>query len=325
MSPLINESSYSPPPLLKNPHLQTILPSLFRKVRGVVYQRSRLNTPDNDFIDIDYCGLDRGRLAILLHGLEGNSQRAYMLGMVKALNRSGWDALAINFRGCGGEPNKLARFYHSGDTEDLKLALDHAQKTGLREKVALIGFSLGGNVVLKYLGESGAEAHPLVHRAVAISTPCDLESSSQRLASKANKIYMKRFLRMLEEKVKQKAEIKPGEIDYVDYGKIKTFQEFDDRYTAPLHGFKNAKDYWRRSSSRQFLGRVKVPTLLINARDDPFLSDECFPESEARDSRYFYLETPAHGGHVGFITFGKQGQYWHETRTVRFLNEDETA
>jgi hypothetical protein len=246
-----------------------------------------------------------------------------MLGMVKALNRSGWDALAVNFRGCGGEPNRLARFYHSGDTDDLRFVIEHVQQGGLRNEVALVGFSLGGNVVLKYLGESGDKTHPIVSKAVAVSTPCDLASSSSRLASKANRIYMKRFMKMLAEKVREKARLLPGEIDDRDLEKIKNFREFDDRYTAPLHGFENALDYWTKSSSRQFIPNIKIPTLLINAKDDPFLTPECFPIHEAEQSRHFFLETPERGGHVGFINLGKQGRYWHEIRTVRFLNDIE--
>ncbi len=321
MSPVISDSGYKPPPLLSNPHIQTIYPSVFRKITGATYQRYRLNTPDGDFLDLDYCGLRRPKLAILLHGLEGNSQRQYMLGMVKALNKGGWDALSMNFRGCGGEPNRLPRFYHSGDTEDLKSVIKDVEHGGLRSEIALIGFSLGGNVVLKYVGESGGQIHPLISRAVAISVPCDLAASSSRLAGKANRIYMKRFLRMLRDKVTEKARIFPNEINDKDFSSIKNFKDFDNRYTAPLHGFADAVDYWTKSSSKQFIPQIQVPTLLINARDDPFLTPECFPVQEALSSRYFFLEQPDHGGHVGFMTFGNKGQYWHETRTLKFLNE----
>ena len=319
--PLVEQSSYHPPLFLWNRHLQTIYPSLFRKVENVRYRRERIDTPDGDFLDLDWSVIGANKLAIISHGLEGNTSRAYMLGMVKAVNEAGWDALARNFRGCSGEPNRLVRFYHSGDTADVETVIEHVLKTASYSEIALIGFRMGGNVTLKYLGERGDSIHSVIRKAVAISVPCDLAASARELARPINKIYMKRFLRMLHQKVKQKAERFPGKISVEGFSNIKTFQEFDDRYTAPLHGFKDARDYWEKASSKPYLPEITIPTLLINAGNDPFLAPQCFPIEEARRNPRFFLEIPSSGGHVGFIVFNSEGTYWSEQRTVAFLND----
>ena len=243
--PLILRSSYVAPILFGNGHIQTLFPTLFRKVRGVQYQRERIHTPDDDFLDLDWSRVKAKRVAIISHGLEGNSDRAYILGMVRALNRSGWDALSWNVRGCSGEPNRKVRFYHSGATEDLQVVMQHVLDSREYTTIALVGFSLGGNMILKYLGERGPAAGSEIFGAVACSVPCDLHSSSLKMARLANRIYMKRFTCMLHEKIKTKMRIMPGKISDAGYHRIKTFKDFDDRYTAPLHGFLDAEDYWR--------------------------------------------------------------------------------
>lgn len=318
---LIEPSTYHPPFWLRNGHLQTIYPSLFRRVKGVRYQRERIATPDGDFLDLDWSKVGSRKLVILSHGLEGNTYRAYMLGMVRAVNRAGWDALARNFRGCSGEPNRLLRFYHSGDTEDLETVIQHVLKNGGYEQIALVGFSMGGNVTLKYLGERDSALHPSIAAAVAISVPCDLAASAAALAGPANKIYMKRFLHMLHQKVLEKARQFPGQISDIDFKEIKSFREFDNRYTAPLHGFKDAADYWQKSSCINYLGSISIPGLLINAKNDPFLSRECYPLQTARENPNFYLEMPQSGGHVGFVSFNADGSYWSELRGVAFLRQ----
>ncbi len=317
--PLIAPSTYRPPLLFGNGHLQTIYPSLFRRVNGVRYRRERIYTPDDDFLDLDWSRVGSDKLAIISHGLEGNSHRAYVLGMVRAVNRAGWDALAWNYRGCSGEPNRLLRSYHSGATEDLHTVVEHARSLKLYREIALIGFSLGGNLTLKYGGERGEDIPPEVTRLVAISTPCDLASSARKMARPENRIYMIRFMRMLREKIRQKKQLMPGLISDEDFDKIRTFEDFDSRYTAPLHGFADAEDYWQKCSSRQFIPGITVPTLLINARNDPFLAPECYPIPEAEQHPLFFLEMPESGGHVGFISFNSGGIYWSERRTVAFL------
>ncbi|MFH0960491.1 MAG: alpha/beta fold hydrolase [Pseudomonadota bacterium] len=278
--PLIYESGYKAPFLLRNPHVQ-IVPTLFRKVEGVTYKRERIDTADGDFLDLDWSVIGSERLCIVLHGLEGDSGRPYMRGMVKALNRRGWDALALNFRGCSGEPNRQLRMYHSGETEDLQAVIRHASELRAYSQLALAGFSLGGNAILKYLGEQGDSVAPILKAAATISVPCDLRACSIRLEEFSNSPYLKRFLRMLRSKMETKSLLAPNIVSVAGYDQIRTLKEFDDRYTAPLHGFKDADDYYSQSSSKQFLKTVSIPTLLINSADDPFLSPNCYPAEEA--------------------------------------------
>lgn len=312
-------STFCPPFFLREGHLQTILPTLLRRVTGVSYCRQRISTSDDDFLDLDWSTIGANRVVILQHGLEGNSARPYILGMVRALNAAGWDALAWNFRGCSGQINRQLRFYHSGATDDLHTVIAHVVAQQHYQQIALVGFSLGGNVTLKYLGEQGGMTFPEIVGAVTFSVPCDLAGSAARLAEPANRIYMKRFIDSLRGKVRQKMQALPGMLN--DYGldQMRTFVEFDDRYTAPLHGFRDAEDYWNRCSSRQFIPHIQLPTLLVNAANDPFLSDSCFPVPEAKASTVVTLEVPASGGHVGFMSL--QRTYWSEHRTVEFLGK----
>jgi uncharacterized protein len=320
--PLIPWSTYKAPLLFRNRDLQTIFPSLFRRVKGVSYRRQRINTPDGDFLDLDWSEIGARRLAIVSHGLEGNSERSYVLGMTRAFNRRGWDALAWNMRGCSGEPNRLLRSYHSGATEDLEAVIAHVQENSRRYRaVALIGFSLGGNVTLKYLGERGEAVSPLIVGAVTFSVPCDLAAGAREMAKGRNRIYMSRFILLLHEKIRAKMALMPGKISDDGYDQVKTFYDFDDRYTAPLHGFKDAEEYYRRSSSKQFLPAVTVPTLVVNAKDDPFLGSECYPVTEASGHPKVHLEMPSWGGHVGFVSFNEESEYWSETRAASFLGD----
>jgi len=347
--PVIENSSYKVPFLFRSKHLNTIIPSTFRKVKGVNYERERIELPDGDFLDLDWSRVGSNKIAIVCHGLEGKSHRVYVRGMVRALNRGGWDAAAVNYRGCSGEPNRLLRSYHSGSTDDLHTMVTHVAGTGkycqwceARQKVevcsltmfaesrsrradsaeyrkiSLIGFSLGGNLILKYLGENVYPIPSSVKIAAAVSTPCDLDSSVNEMDRWRNRIYLRRFLRMLHGKIRDKMRILPGEINDDDFSSIKTLRQFDDRY-APIHGFKDARDYYEKCSSGQFLSGIRIPTLLINARDDPFLSRECYPIKEAKRSRYLHLEMPKHGGHTGFFLNSRSGDYWHEERIMEFI------
>lgn len=287
----------------------------------VHYARERITTPDDDVLDLDWSRAGARRVAILSHGLEGSSERGYMRGMAHALNRAGWDALAWNFRGCAGEPNRTLRFYHSGATDDLHTVIQHVISTGRYDSIALIGFSLGGNITLKYLGERGTDLDPAIAGGIAFSVPCDLRSSAMRLAHPANSIYMRRFLATLRQKVREKMKLMPGSLHDAGLDDISTFQEFDDAYTAPLHGFRDAEDYWHQCSSRRYLEGIRLPALLVNAKDDPFLAPECFPVKEARSSPYLFLEIPSSGGHVGFLGRDATNRYWMEARAVAFLSE----
>lgn len=315
------QSTYRAPRFLSGGHLQTLFATLFRRVTGVRYQRERVELDDGDFLDLDWSRVGAGRLVVLCHGLEGDTSQPYIRGMAKAFNRIGWDALAWNYRGCSGEPNRTLRAYHSGATEDLEAVLLHALKNKNYSKAALVGFSLGGNLILKYLGERGAKIDARIQKAVAFSVPCDLKASSAHLAKPANKIYMMAFLSRLKKKIRAKKKLFPGQIDDRGYFKLKTFKDFDDRYTATLHGFKDALDYWKQSSALGYLDAISIPTLMVNAQDDPFLPEECFPEAVARNHPYLYLETPPTGGHVGFVSFNEDGEYWSEKRAVEFINQ----
>lgn len=311
--------SYTPPLGIRNGHFQTVLPTIFRVIRGVRYQRERITTPDGDFLDLDWTRVDSPRLVVLCHGLEGCSSRAYIKGMARACNRRGWDVLAWNYRSCSGEINRTLRFYHMGATEDLECVLEHVRQSFSYEKISMVGFSMGGNLILKYLGERPFAEQKLIHRAVAFSVPCDLQASAEYLARPQNTIYMKRFIKMFRAKIEAKAKLFPGQISAEYAREMTTFREWDEYYTAPLHGFKNAEDYWEKCSSIGFIPQVKIPTLLVNARNDPFLPRECYPDELAKASENFVLEMPKSGGHVGFMAFNLRGEFWSEQRATEFL------
>jgi uncharacterized protein len=318
--PLISESTYRSPWLFRSAHAQTIYPAVFRRVPLITAERERIETPDGDFLDLDWHRNAISKsMVILTHGLEGNSRQAYMQGMARIFARAGWNVLAWNFRGCSGEVNRQINSYHSGATQELQIILDHVfQHTGFSE-ITLVGFSLGGNVTLKYLGDRANSVDTRIKSAVTISVPCDLASSSKRLERTENRIYMALFMRTLRKKIRHKMELFPGRV--LDHGldEMRTFAQFDDAYTAPMHGFKDANDYWTSASSKPFLKKITIPTLLINALDDPFLAEACYPTAAARESTTFHLEIPTHGGHVGFVSFGQNKTYWSERRALEFV------
>lgn len=308
-------NQYSPPLFLFSPHLETIFPALLRRVDLRSYTRERITTPDNDFLDLDWLTQDSDKLVILSHGLEGNSTRPYIKGMAKALFEDGYDILAWNFRGCSEEMNKQLRFYHSGATDDLDVVVQHASGKDYKE-IFLVGFSLGGNLTLKYLGERSSSSK--IKKAVAISVPLDLETSCRKISEASNWVYSNRFLTSLKKKIITKA-AQMSALDTNGIQKIKTLLEFDNRYTAPLHGFENAVDYYRKCSSISFLNGISTPTLIINTLNDPFLSKECFPSELVKNHPSVKLEILLRGGHVGFTQFNKNGLYWSEQRTLDFF------
>lgn len=312
-------SSYRAPFLLRNAHLNTVYPVLTRRVPCIDYRRERLELADGDFLDLDWLGGAGDQpLAVLCHGLESSSNAKYMRGMAHMLHGCGWDILAVNYRGCSGEDNRLPRSYHSGATEDLDAVIRHVELLGWYQQLALIGFSLGGNLVLKYLGE-GWRLPSFIKAAACISVPCDLASSAEQLASSECRFYMSFFAKSLKSKLQQKAQRFPGIFSKGVGHPVRSFAQFDAWYTALAHGFASAEDYWERCSSRPFLRNIKIPTLLINAQDDPFLPEACYPEDEALENPNLYLEVPAHGGHLGFASPEFMGVYWHERRVASFL------
>lgn len=286
------------------------------------YERERLETSDGDFVDLDWSRGDGSRgLVFIMHGLEGHSRRKYVLGMVKAAREHGLDAVAMNFRGCSGEPNRKVSMYHSGWTRDLHEALLMIEALGRYSCVHLVGFSLGGNVILKYLGEDPSIIPEFVRGAVAISVPCDLEDSARALARPQCALYTRYLLDQLRKKIIEKGRLFPGALDLKGVEKLRTFRQFDDRFTAPLHGFRDALDYWRRSSSRQYLAGIDRRTCIINAANDPFLGPRCYPAEEVRANDRLTLLTPPTGGHVGFVGSGRGGMYWSEWMAMSFLLE----
>lgn len=331
-------SAFSPPLWLRNSHLQTVWPTLFRRVDAGVADEERLVTPDGDFLDLDWYRGGHPRLLVISHGLEGNARRPYVLGLARAAMQAGWDVLAWNFRSCSGEMNRMPRFYHSGASEDLAAVVNRglADPAGY-DSVHLAGFSMGGNLTLVYLGERGAQGErgtngergangeqsesldPRVKGAVTFSVPCDLSGSAARLAQPANQVYMRRFMKELREKMRQKKHLFPELIDTRGLDEMTNFHQFDDQFTAPLHGFSGARDYWQRSSSQRFLPEIRVPALIVNAADDPFLSDSCYPHEAVANNPCLSLEVPRWGGHVGFVSGPRGGHYWSEKRAMAFL------
>lgn len=309
--------NYNPPFFLFNAHLETIFPSLTRRVKDVKYQRERIVTPDNDFLDLDWVRQDTKKLVIVSHGLEGNSTRAYIRGMARAFFGLGYDALAWNYRGCSEEMNRERRFYHSGATDDLDVVIRHAISQKKYDAIYLIGFSLGGNITLKYLGERNPD--PIIKRAVGISVPLNLHTSCEKISLPSNWVYSNRFLKSLKKKVKTKA-AQRNDIDIANIDKLKTLREFDDAYTAPLHGYQDAIHYYTECSSIRFVKNITIPTLIINAKNDPFLSEDCYPTEMLKDHPHVIFESPERGGHVGFIQLGKNGLYWSEARAIAFIN-----
>lgn len=318
--PVVPQSTYRSPAWLRGAHAQTIVPALFRHVPMVTTERERIELADGDFLDAQWAITPNSkRLAILSHGLEASPRSEYIQGIAETLHQLGWSVMAWNFRGCGGTPNRLLRMYHSGATEDLIAIIQHAMQRFPNSLIDLVGFSLGGNLTLKYLGETPASLPPAIHRAAAISVPCDLACASRTLATPSNWLYMRRFMRKMQARIRRKAIEFPGQIDLTGIDAMRTFAEFDDRYTAPIHGFLNAEDYWQKCSSKPHLTKIKHPTLLLTARNDPFLGPDCYPFDEANENPYLFFEAPAEGGHVGFPGDSLLGENWMERRVVEFL------
>ena len=308
---------YSRPAFLFHPHLETIYPSLLRKVNLIPYERERISTSDQDFLDLDWLKQGSSKLVIISHGLEGNSSRTYVRGMARAFFQQGFDILTWNYRGCGEEMNKCLRFYHSGATDDLDHVVQHANKNTYSD-ISLIGFSLGGNLTLKYLGEKGKQLSTTVKKAAVFSVPMDLHASCLKISSPSNWIYSNWFLKSLKLKIVQKSKLLP-ELSSHGIDSINTLFEFDDKFTAPIHGFKNAIDYYTQNSSVHFLKDITVPTLIVSAKNDPFLSKECFPMDNEIQNFNLTMNYPEFGGHVGFALFNQNGLYWSELRALEFI------
>ena len=315
-------SHYTAPAWLPGGHLQTIYAFAFRQSMNFTYRRERWETPDGDFIDLDWLdsGPESSSLVVLFHGLEGSSRGHYAICLMNELKRLGLRGVVVHLRGCSGELNRLARAYHSGDSSEIDWVLRRFREREPNIRLYAVGVSIGGNMVLKWLGEQGEDALGVVERAVAISVPVDLAIAAQRLDNGWSKlIYTSWFLRSLKPKVLAKIAVHGLPIDGRAVRATSTFREIDDLYTAPAHGFRDAADYWLRASSKPWLRRVRVPTLMISARNDPFFPSDALP-APAEVSDCVALEFSQTGGHAGFVTGKFPGHLsWLPSRILRFF------
>ncbi len=312
-------SDYKPNVLFRNGHINTIYASVFRKLEASSFTRKRIETQDDDFLDIDFLKNGNRKIVVLCHGLEGSSASKYIQATASLLNSNGYDIAAMNYRFCSGEINRQLRTYHSGETEDLNTLIDHILPD--YDEIYLVGFSLGGNLVLNYIGEEVFPINPKIKATVGISVLVDLYGAALELSKLKNRIYTKRFLKTLAVKMKLKHKQYPNQIDIEQLKNVKRLIDFDEHFTSRLNGFRDARDYYAKTNSKQFLHQIEIPTLVINALDDPFLSKSCFPFEEARDNNYLNLMTPKFGGHVGFNAL--ESKYlWHEEKILLFFEEN---
>jgi len=308
---------FSSPWWLPGGHLQTIYASL-RPPPRIALERSRWDTPDGDFIDVDFAGDARAaRRLALFHGLEGCSDSHYARAIAAHATRRGWRVAIAHWRGCSGEPNRKPRAYHSGDSEEVHWVLQKMQPT------CAIGISLGGNALLKWLGEHGEDAKALVRRAAAVSAPIDLPAAGRALDRGLNRfLYARHFLSTLKPKSLAKLERFPGLYDAARVRAARCFRDFDDTVTAPLHGFRDVDHYWSAASSGPWLERIRVPTLLVNARNDPFLPAHALVAAAQKAAPSVVLEFPRTGGHAGFVCGPFPGRHdWLPQRLLEFLEQ----
>ena len=276
---------------------------------------------DDENAEIEVCG--QSQLVVICHGLEASSQGAFEQCLARTLYKEGFDIVLVNYRGCSGEPNRLLKSYHSGKSEDLKCVIDYIcakKKYSHYRDIYLVGNSVGGNIILKYLGEQGFDLPVQIKKAFTISVPLDLASSSRAMARKENKLYMSKFLGCLKAKIQDKEELLTREINLKDFSKLKNFYDFDSRYTGPLNDFSSAEDYWLKASSKPYLNKIQIPTYILSSLDDSFLAKDCYPFSEAEHNKFIFLECSSHGGHSGFIEFNTQGISYAEQEVVNFFS-----
>ena len=315
---------YMAPAWLPGGQLQTIYAYCLRQTPGFTYRRERWETPDGDFIDLDWLDAftHESRLLVLFHGLEGCSRSHYAVSLMNQLRGEGWCGVVPHFRGCGGEINRLHRSYHAADSAEVDWILRRLRAKH-RGPLYAVGISLGGNMLLKWLGEQGERAVDLVERAAAVSAPVELQIAAKHLdCGWKKRIYAAHFLRTMKPKVLTKIATHGLDVDPHAIRTTVTFREIDDLYTAPVHGFRDADDYWIRSSSKPLLRHITVPTLLINARNDPFFPSDALP-THGEVSAVVALDYPESGGHVGFVSGRFPGHFrWLPRRILSFLAGD---
>ena len=323
----IIKSNFKPAWWLPSSHLQTLWSTFFRHIPYVALNNIRLTLPDHDFLDISVTSNIAGKkttkpIVLILHGLEGSLGSPYAKPLIKTLENAGYGIYFMHFRGCSGEINKSSRSYHSGEISDLQFVVDYLTTKHQRKLSAVIGFSLGGNVLLKWLGEQRKQAAVL--SAVSISTPFLLADAAKRMEQGFSKVYQWHLISRLQAKYQEKFSAITSPLS-IDIKKQNTFYQFDNQVTAPLHGFKSADDYYQQCSSRQFVKNITIPTLILHARDDPFMFPDTVP-NEKELSKSVLLELTSSGGHVGFVT-GKwpwNAKYWVDIRIVEWLKHTNT-
>ena len=317
----ISSSSYTKPPFLYlNGHFETIFPSIWRKIEGVSYEREKIDTPDGDFLNLDWSRVDGERLLLVSHGLEGDSQRHYARALVKLFNQQGIDVLVWNNRSCGGELNLKPVLYHHGSSQDLDTVIQPVLSSTRYAELYLAGISMGGAQTLNYLGKKGEDLPSILKKAAVYSTPVHLPSSAATLRQTANRFYQQKFLGKLKKKMEAKGKQYPGLIDLERLPLVRDFDEFDTQYTAKLHGFAHAADFYEQASPHTRLNGIRVPTLILNALNDPLLGQECYPVAFAQGSTEIFLEMPKRGGHTGFTIPGSEFNY-AEYRLLEFLTQ----
>ncbi|MEE9409064.1 MAG: alpha/beta fold hydrolase [Polaribacter sp.] len=316
-------SNFSPTLPFRNSHFNTMYRPLFMK-DTCTYARKRVTTWDHDFIDLDFSLVGSKTLVVLIHGLEGSSESKYITSTSNHLNDIGLDAVCFNLRGCSGEDNLQLPTYHSGKTEDVDFIINHLLENYDYENIILVGYSLGGNLTLKYLGENTSNLSTKIKGGIAVSVPIHIASAEIEMDKLKNKLYMEVFFKTMKNKVLEKAHKFPEyQLDKDKLFKATKFKHLEYLYTVPVFGFESPEDYWEKASSKQYVSNIDRPALLINAKDDTFLSKECFPFEEAKSSDYFHLEVPDYGGHVGFMSSFKPSENrWLENRIARFIKEN---
>lgn len=315
---MIVESEFQPAPWLKNPHLQTLWAGLIRRQPELNYRRERLELPDGDFVDIDWTLGNSGPIVVILHGLTGSIESKYARGLMNAAHDRGWRAVLMNFRGQSGEPNRLPRSYHSGDTGDLDFLVRTLKSREPDTPLAVVGYSLGGNATLKWMGEQGEQAPVLT--AVAVSPPFDLSICAKSINSGLSRGYQNKLLRDMRLAVETKFSDMQPPIELPDLDQLNDFFSYDDAITAPLHGFRDVEHYYEESSCGKYLKDIRIETLIIHAIDDPFMSPAIVPNQRLL-SEAVTLKLSRYGGHVGFVSADRLGRpvYWLEQAIPQHL------
>ena len=319
--PLIENSSYKAPFIFKNAHVNMIYPAFFRKILNFDTQTEREELPDGDFFDTEWYRQNSKKLVVCLHGLEGDAKKHYVQGCMKLFVQNGYDAVGMYFRGCSNESNRLLPSYHSGFTKDLDYLIKRITAQKIYTDIILIGSSVGGNIVLKYGGEQGNLIAPEIKKIIAFSVPIWLNSCNEEIKKWYNRLYLENFMRTLRAKAIKKDKIFRNILNIKKIKSSKFFEDFDNHFTAPVNGYADAAAYYAAASCAPYLEKITVPTLLVNALDDVFLSPDSFPRDLARRSTTFFLETPAHGGHVGFMPTDKNDFLWTDKRALQFAEE----